>query len=454
MSTVDSHLAALMKKGWVELKPGAARYIRLLREDLPVVVAGPIAAGEPLLAEGRATARLPRSARERFRPPPDCFLEVRGDSMDRLGIRTGTVVAVKAQAVADNGEVVVARLGDAVTLERFVRLSERRVERRPESTNPAHRTLALVLEATALHIDGVAVGALIGRGFSPATAEPAPRAAPAGPPLPTRRRGLARPPKTARSHAPPRGGPRIGRAEPQRPASTDHTPCDGPTPRGRIRVGEWEGLQVPATCWRTREEHRPFTQRAQGTGSFHPVIAFRRSPLTLHSAGRLGPGNRVAGSRASTHHSPRGRVAFLPRCTRLFLVAVSACGPSTSPSSWRISVPSPRSAFRSVRPTNAAEARIGPTPRASRHLAHRPVSVRARSIRTRGVPWLFERPRSPLADSASRAVCSRVPPVHEAREPRHRGFGVLAVEPAPAPSSPFTGRGPTRPNPSAGPVPT
>ena len=172
VSTIDSHLIALMRKGWVELKPGAPRYIRLLREDLPVVVAGPIAAGEPILAEGRVTARLPRSARELFRPPPDYFLQVHGDSMDRLGLRTGTIVAVKAQAVADNHDVVVARFDDEVTLKRFVRLSERRVELRPESTNPEHRVIKVDLKTTELNIDGVAVGALISHRFNPLAAEP------------------------------------------------------------------------------------------------------------------------------------------------------------------------------------------------------------------------------------------------------------------------------------------
>ena len=174
VTTVDSHLNALMRKGWVELKPGAPRYIRLLREDLPVVVAGPIAAGEPILAEGRVTARLPRAARELFRPPPDYFLEVKGDSMDKLGLRTGTVVAVKAQAVAENGDIVVARLDDEVTLKRFVRVSKRSVELRPESTDPTHRTIVVDLERTELNIDGIAVGALIAQGFSPlASSSPA-----------------------------------------------------------------------------------------------------------------------------------------------------------------------------------------------------------------------------------------------------------------------------------------
>ena len=168
VSTIDSHLLALMRKGWVELKPGAPRYIRLLREELPVVIAGPIAAGEPILAEGRVTARLPRSARELFRPPPDYFVRVVGDSMDKLGLRTGTVVAVKAQAVAENGDVVVARIEDEVTLKRFVRLDERRVELRPESTNSVHQCIEVDIARTELNIDGIAVGALIGQGFNSA----------------------------------------------------------------------------------------------------------------------------------------------------------------------------------------------------------------------------------------------------------------------------------------------
>ena len=116
------------------------------------------------------TSHLPHSASKLFRPPPppDYFLEVRGDSMDKLGFRTGTVVAIKAQRTADNHDIVVARIEDEVTLKRFVRLSKRLVELRPESTNPEHDTIEVDLKSTDLHIDGIAVGALIGQGFNPA----------------------------------------------------------------------------------------------------------------------------------------------------------------------------------------------------------------------------------------------------------------------------------------------
>ena len=165
-STVDGHLTALMKKGWIELRPGSPRFIRLLKDDLPLTVAGPIAAGEPILADERVTARIPRAMADWFPRPPDFFLRVEGDSMDKLGFVTGSVVAVKTQPVAENGDIVVARLEDEVTLKRYVRLDQHHVELRPESTNPDHRPIAVDLEVDPFEIAGVAVGALIGDGFN------------------------------------------------------------------------------------------------------------------------------------------------------------------------------------------------------------------------------------------------------------------------------------------------
>ena len=59
--------------------------------------------------------------------------------------------------------MVVARFGDEVTLKRFVRLDARDVELRPDSHNPEHEPRRIDLAKHILHIDGVAVGALIGR---------------------------------------------------------------------------------------------------------------------------------------------------------------------------------------------------------------------------------------------------------------------------------------------------
>ena len=155
-STVDGHLTALQKKGWIELRPDTKRGIRLLDEasaDLPLIdlveSTGEVAAGEPIVADARIVDRIPQAVGERFRPRPDYFLTVRGDSMDRTGLR--------------DGDVVVARFGDEVTLKRFVRRDGRHIELRPDSHNPVHETIHIDLAKHILHIDGVAVGALIGQ---------------------------------------------------------------------------------------------------------------------------------------------------------------------------------------------------------------------------------------------------------------------------------------------------
>ena len=130
--------------------------------DLPLL--GPlaeVAAGTPILAEGNIVERIPSAVGDRFRPRPDYFLTVRGDSMDRSGLRDGDIVAVRQQPTAENGDIVVARFGDEVTLKRFVRVDNRHIELRPESHNPDHVPMKIDLAKHILDIDGVAVGALI-----------------------------------------------------------------------------------------------------------------------------------------------------------------------------------------------------------------------------------------------------------------------------------------------------
>ena len=168
-TSVDTHLRALQVKGWIELRPNTRRGIRLLEDadpDLPLIdlveATGEIAAGEPVIAESRTVDRISAAVAERFRPRPDYFLTVRGDSMDRTGLRDGDVVAIRSTPEARSGDVVVARFGDEVTLKRYVRLDERHVELRPESHNAQHEPIRIDLAKHILHIDGVAVGALIG----------------------------------------------------------------------------------------------------------------------------------------------------------------------------------------------------------------------------------------------------------------------------------------------------
>ena len=171
-SSVTGHLQTLAREGWIQLLPNKKRGIRVLDvDDLPLL--GPlaeVAAGTPILADGHIVERIPAAVGARFRPKPDYFLTVRGDSMNLTGLRDGDIVAIRQKEDADNGDVVVARFGDEVTLKRFVRIDDRHVELRPESDNPAHAPLKIDLAKHILHIDGVAVGALIGALQAPVTA--------------------------------------------------------------------------------------------------------------------------------------------------------------------------------------------------------------------------------------------------------------------------------------------
>ena len=160
-TTIDSHLAALMRKGWVELRPGSPRYIRLLKDDLPLVAVGPISARQAVLAEERVLRTIPAAVGEMFLPRADYFVEMQGDSMDRMGLVEGTLVAVKTGEVAKNGEIVVVRYSDEVIVRRVSQIGYGLVELRPESTNPVHKTIAVTLGLDKFEIVGVGVGALV-----------------------------------------------------------------------------------------------------------------------------------------------------------------------------------------------------------------------------------------------------------------------------------------------------
>ena len=162
-STADWHLMKLAQKGWIELLPEKQRGIRLVNGDRPIVVPlGEIAAGEPVLAESRTVGQMPETWTNRFSPRPDYFLTVQGDSMNGLGLQTGDMVAVKARQEANNGEVVVARIGNEVTLKKYRRVDEQHIRLEPVSDNPAHGPIEVDLAEEELHIDGVVVGTLIG----------------------------------------------------------------------------------------------------------------------------------------------------------------------------------------------------------------------------------------------------------------------------------------------------
>ena len=161
-SSVTAHLKRLEEGGWIRFQPNKARSIRVLDGDVPLIKRlAEVAAGSPIVCEAHILQQVPSIIAEQFWPRPDYLLVVRGDSMDQTGVRDGDVVAVARSTEAKTGDIVVARFGDDVTVKRFVRIDERRVELRPESTNATHEALELDLAKHVLDIDGIVVGALI-----------------------------------------------------------------------------------------------------------------------------------------------------------------------------------------------------------------------------------------------------------------------------------------------------
>ena len=161
-SSVTGHLARLADAGWIELLPNTNRGIRVLHQEIPLLGAlAEVAAGTPIVCNSHIIDRVPNSLAEHFRPRADFLLTVRGDSMEKAGIKAADIIAVHRTPEAKSGQIVVARFGDEVTLKRYVRIDERHVELRPESHNTAHEVMRLDLAMHILQIEGIVVGALI-----------------------------------------------------------------------------------------------------------------------------------------------------------------------------------------------------------------------------------------------------------------------------------------------------
>ena len=87
---------------------------------------------------------------------------VNGDSMDRVGSRSGDIVAVRRNPEPDEGDVVIARIGQEITLKCFHRAGRNRIELQPRSSNPEHKPIVIDGTTADWEIVGVVVGAMIG----------------------------------------------------------------------------------------------------------------------------------------------------------------------------------------------------------------------------------------------------------------------------------------------------
>ena len=156
-NAAEEHLKALAKKGVIVLEPGSARGIRLV-EQLGLPLIGSVAAGSPILAVENVQARYALDA-SLFKPRADFLLRVRGTSMVNAGIFDGDLLAVHRSGEAHDGQIVVARLEDDVTVKRYRRHGAI-VELIAE--NPDFAPIIVDTRSQALAIEGIAVGLIRG----------------------------------------------------------------------------------------------------------------------------------------------------------------------------------------------------------------------------------------------------------------------------------------------------
>lgn len=157
-NAAEEHLKALAKKQAIEIIPGASRGIRILLQDsanddgLPLI--GNVAAGEPILAQEHIESHYQVDP-QMFKPKADFLLRVHGESMKNIGIMDGDLLAVhKTQDVRD-GQVVVARVDDDVTVKRLERKGST-VLLHPENDDLS--PIKIDLTQQHLAIEGIAVG--------------------------------------------------------------------------------------------------------------------------------------------------------------------------------------------------------------------------------------------------------------------------------------------------------
>ena len=178
-NAAEDHLQALARKGVIELVGGTSRGIRLKSDTLRALnearlsqygkqymlplpslaqltlpLVGRVAAGSPILAQEHIDQTYLMEA-SLFPRRPDYLLKVRGMSMRDAGILDGDLLAVQKTKEAKNGQIVIARLGDDVTVKRL-RRTLTTIELIPE--NPDFKTIVIPFGDVDFELEGIAVG--------------------------------------------------------------------------------------------------------------------------------------------------------------------------------------------------------------------------------------------------------------------------------------------------------
>lgn len=157
-NAAEEHIKALARKGAIEVIPGASRGIRLPEKISGIPIVGRVAAGSPILALEHIEeyCNIPPNF---FSPTADYLLRVNGMSMKDVGILDGDLLAVHRTDQVRSGQIVVARIGEEVTVKRYKRIGNRlQVELWPE--NPDFDVIHVDLNDQEFSIEGLSVGVI------------------------------------------------------------------------------------------------------------------------------------------------------------------------------------------------------------------------------------------------------------------------------------------------------
>ena len=156
-NAAEQHLRAIEKKGFISILSGASRGIVLNQEEVGIPVIGLVAAGQPILTEENVENKLevPPSM---FKQKVDFFLRVKGESMKDVGINEEDLIAVKKSKECKNGDIVVARINDEVTVKTFKTNGEGEVILQAENKN--FNSIKVNVSEEDFFIEGICVGVI------------------------------------------------------------------------------------------------------------------------------------------------------------------------------------------------------------------------------------------------------------------------------------------------------
>ena len=157
-NAAEQHLRAIEKKGFISILAGASRGIILnTEEDLGIPVIGLVAAGGPILAQENIEKRIPQ-AQNILSNKIDYYLRVKGDSMVDVGIYENDLIGVNKENPVKVGSIVIARIGEEVTVKTLASISSKQVVLKAE--NSEYSNIEINPEKDEIVFEGTCVGLL------------------------------------------------------------------------------------------------------------------------------------------------------------------------------------------------------------------------------------------------------------------------------------------------------